>query len=92
MNDFLLLNPGYPTASFRWRKNGTDQSQINGTFIIPSTTLLDNGVYSCTPYNSVGEGVPDTVTINVNGKWMLSAIITMVINPWKVFRNQSFLH
>ncbi|XP_076457825.1 nephrin-like isoform X2 [Babylonia areolata] len=57
---------GYPRAQYRWRINGAEQSQQGANYVIPSTTLSDSAVYSCTPFNIAGEGLPANISVSIN--------------------------
>lgn len=60
---------GVPEAELVWTKLDNGIELITGpTYHIPATVLSDNGDYVCTPTNSMGDGVPDTARLNVNGK------------------------
>ena len=60
---------GYPTPTYKWQKLENNQilSTTTSQLTINGVTLQDNGNYSCTPHNMMGDGGTSTVHVIVNG-------------------------
>lgn len=78
---------GVPTAQLVWtRLDSGEQLGIGKSYDIAMTTLADNADYVCTPTNSMGDGVPDTARLNVNGESDSSERVTQVPLPMRQSR------
>ena len=67
---FTLEEVGNPPARYRWTRNGDEiTTTAEPQYALgPLSAAEHDGLWGCTPYNSVGDGSGNTVRISIKGK------------------------
>ena len=67
---YFTNRTGYPNPAFIWRKldSNTPYGETTNTLSFAQAKLENNGNYSCTPRNSMGNGGAGTLAVDVHGE------------------------